>query len=76
MIYTSLTDDKIKMELDNVNNVWVKADILIYSPTVEAGVNFDIPHFNKVFGILSNNSTSQRSFLQMMNRIRKTTDNE
>jgi hypothetical protein len=76
MVYTSLTDDILKMQLDNVNDVWIKADILIYSPTIEAGVNFDIPHFNKVFGILSNNSTSQRSFLQMMNRIRKITDNE
>lgn len=76
MLYTSMTDDKIKMELEYVNKEWIKADVLIYSPTVEAGVNFDVIHFDKIFGILSNGSTSQRSFLQMLSRVRKLTDNE
>lgn len=76
LLYTSLTNDVDKMKLIDVNNIWIKADVLIYSPTIEAGVNFDIPHFDKIFGILSNESTSQRSFLQMLARVRKTTDNE
>ena len=76
LLYTSYTDDSEKMKLDDVNNIWDKCDVLIYSPTIEAGVNFDKPHFNKIFGVLSDMSTSQRSFIQMLNRIRKTTDNE
>jgi hypothetical protein len=76
LIYTSLTDDEQKMKLCNVNKEWINADILIYSPTIEAGVNFDIVHFNKIYGILTNGSTSQRAFLQMLARIRKVTDNE
>ena len=76
LIYTSFTHDSDKMKLDDVNNIWDKCDVLIYSPTIEAGVNFDKPHFNKIFGILSDMSTSQRSFIQMINRVRKITDNE
>ena len=70
LIYTSFTHDSDKMKLDDVNNIWDKCDVLIYSPTIEAGVNFDKPHFNKIFGILSDMSTSQRSFIQMINRVR------
>ena len=49
--YTSLTNDFDKMNLD-VNKHWKMADILIYSPTIESGVNFDIIHFDKMYGIL------------------------
>lgn len=76
LLYTSLTDDKEKLKLKDVNDIWSNCDVLIYSPTVEAGVNFDRVHFNKIYGVFSNNSTSPRSFLQMLARIRKTSDNE
>ena len=76
LLYTSMTDDEEKIKLKNVNEIWSNCDVLIYSPTVEAGVNFDKLHFNKIYGIFGNNSTSPRSFLQMLARIRKTTDNE
>lgn len=76
LLYTSLTNDEDKMKLKDVNEIWLNSDVLIYSPTIEAGVNFDKLHFNKIYGIFSNNSTSPRSFLQMLARIRKTTDNE
>jgi len=76
LLYTSITGDKEKNELVNVNDIWVQADILIYSPTIEAGVNFDLEHFDQVFGILSNKSTSQRAFMQMLNRVRKLTENK
>ena len=76
LIYTSITGDKEKMKLEDVNNIWSKCDVLIYSPTIEAGVNFDILHFDKIFGIISRNTSSQRAFMQMLSRVRKTTDNE
>jgi len=76
MLYSSFTGDEEKMKLDDVNNIWVNFDVIIYTPTIEAGVNFDRIHFNKIFGIFSDNSTSQRSFLQMINRVRKITDDE
>ena len=73
--YTSLTNDFDKMNLD-VNKHWKLCDVLIYSPTIESGVNFDIIHFDKMYGILCNQSTSQRSYLRMLARIRKLNNNE
>jgi hypothetical protein len=33
--------------LKNVNDEWLPLDILIYSPTIEGGVNFNLSHFDK-----------------------------
>ena len=72
-IYTSFTDDLEKKK--DVNIEW-KCDCLIYSPTIEAGVSFDHNnHFDKIYGILCNNTTSQRSYMQMLSRIRKLKSN-
>ena len=76
LIYTSMSSDADKMELENVNNIWSKCDVLLYSPTIEAGVNFDVPHFDKIFGIITQNTSCQRAFMQMLARVRKTTDDE
>ena len=67
--YTSLNSDAD--QLKNVNKYWAQADVIIYSPSIESGINFDVPHFNRLFGLFSNMSSSQRGFLQMINRVRK-----
>ena len=67
--YTSLDSDT--NQLKNVNKYWLQADVIIYSPSIESGINCDIPYFNRLFGIFSNMSSSQRGFLQMINRVRK-----
>ena len=74
-IYTGSTSDLNKKDLDNVKKNWSLLDVLIYSPTIEAGVNFDLPHFDKIYGIVCSNCNSQRAFCQMLARVRKTTDN-
>ena len=71
VLHTSKADDQLKEELKNVNDFWIKFDLLIYSPQVESGVNFDVPHFDKIYVVLSTNSTSQRALLQMCSRARK-----
>ena len=75
-LYTGKSDDNVKSEhLSNVTKYWKEADVVIYSPTIEAGVNFDVDgHFYKIYGILSCLSTSQRAFYQMLSRIRKVED--
>jgi len=70
-----LTGDKGKLKLKDVNENWLQCDVLIYSPTVDAGANFDRVHINKIYGIFLIIITSPRSFLQMLARIRKSTDN-
>ena len=72
VIHNGIQKNK-KMLLD-VNKHWGKADILIYSPTVESGVDFTQIHFDMCFGLLSSESTSYRAFLQMMNRVRNFKD--
>ena len=48
--------------LENHSEEWKKADLLIYSPTIEAGVDFDVKHFDKCYGYMADNSTSARAF--------------
>jgi len=74
VLLCSKSDDKYKEKLKNVNEFWVLYQLLIYSPTVEAGVNFDIEHFNKIYVVLSAKSTSPRGLLQMCSRVRKIKD--
>lgn len=73
-VYTGNTSDLSKEELNNVLESWCKLDVLIYSPTIEAGVNFDIKHFDCIFGIVSAGCNSQRAFCQMLSRVRKIED--
>jgi hypothetical protein len=61
---------KGKEILKDVNNEWNKADLLIYSPAVEAGVDFNIKYFDKCFVIFSQDSTTYRALSQMINRVR------
>jgi hypothetical protein len=75
LIHGDSGDDDKKL-LEKISENILNYDILIYSPTIEAGVNIDIPDcFNKLFCVLSDGSASQRSFLQMTARIRKLNDN-
>jgi hypothetical protein len=57
--------------LTNYIDEWKKTDLLIYSPTIEAGVDFDVKHFDKCYGYMADNSTCARAFSQMLHRIRQ-----
>ena len=57
--------------MKNYKEEWNKADLLIYSPTIEAGVDFDVKHFDKCYGYMSDTSTSARAFSQMLHRVRQ-----
>jgi hypothetical protein len=69
--------ERNKNILLNVNEEWAKADLLIYSPAVESGIDFNIVnYFYKCYSILSDSSTSYRAFCQMLNRVRYYENNE
>ncbi len=74
--YTSKTSDCDKKLLAEVNDVWIKYQIVIYSPSIEAGVDFNVPHFDNIFIIMCSNSTSPRGLNQMVNRIRQLKDKQ
>ena len=44
---------------------------MIYSTTIEAGVDFDKERFDKCYGYMSDGSTSARAFSQMIHRVRQ-----
>ena len=77
-IYIGDTDDKIKTEhFKNVTQFWENADVVIFSSTIEAGVDFNKEHFDKIFCILQSDvSCSQRSLLQMLYRVRQIRDKQ
>lgn len=70
--YTGKSDNKIKKDdFKDVNTSWCKYDIIFYTPTIEAGVSFDIPnYFYKIYGIINTNSCCQQAFFQMLSRVR------
>ena len=63
--------EKNTKTLKNYKEEWNKADLLIYSPTIEAGVDFDMKHFDNCYGYMSEGSTCARAFSQMLHRVRQ-----
>lgn len=74
LLHTSKCDDELKSKLQTVNELWCQYDCVIASPTVEAGVDFNVEHFDKMYVILASGSTSQRGLNQMTGRVRKLKD--
>ena len=74
IVHTSKSDDSLKEELKDVNKLWIKYQLIMYSPTIESGIDFNIEHVNKIYVILSPNSTSPRGLLQMIARCRQVSD--
>jgi len=72
--YTSKTSDNEKKLLAEVEKIWSSYQIVIYSPSIEAGVDFNIEHFDSIFVIMCSGSTSPRGLNQMINRIRQISD--
>ncbi len=73
MIYTGLTFDEDRMELKNVDEIFKRADIILYSPTITAGVSYDFinknDYFDKIYDIICNDSCSSIYFKQLLNKI-------
>lgn len=68
--YTSLSRTEEKKELKDVNTSWLQYNIVMYSPTITAGISFEEKHFDKVFCLFSNMSCNVLSCMQMMGRVR------
>lgn len=74
VFHSSKSDDKLKNELIDVNNFWIQYQVVIITPTIEAGVNFWKKHFHKMYIVLCDKSASPRGLLQMCNRVRELED--
>lgn len=70
LIHTRESDDKFKKELAKVNDLWIKYQVVLFSPTISVGVDFTNLYFDKIYGILTPNTASPRTFKQMFGRLR------
>ena len=72
ILYTSSTSDKEKQNLGNVEEEWKKYQLIIYTPSIESGVDFNVDKYiDNIYVVLCSNSTSQRGLNQMIKRCRK-----
>lgn len=60
----------------NVNDDFIKYQLVMYSPTIQQGVDFNIPHFGKMYAYYTNRSNSLTEFVQQLGRIRVLTKNK
>lgn len=73
VLYNSETDNAIKYQHSlNPNAVWNEVDLLIYSPTISAGVSFELHHFDMLVAMIDNsfNTPSIDLSLQQLFRVR------
>lgn len=77
ILHTSKSDDKLKVKLEDVNTFWVKYQVVLFSPTIESGIDFNKEHFHKIYSIMRDGplTCSQRQHLQQIGRIRHIKDN-
>jgi hypothetical protein len=74
LIIYGKTDDKVKSKLENVEDLFTKYDLIIYTPTITVGVDFNKKYFDKIYGYICLGSVCPRVFFQMLFRIRQIND--
>ena len=74
LLYNSST----KEDISDVNTYWKTCDLLIYSPSITAGVSFEQEHFDSLVAFLVNSqfTPSVDMVLQQLFRVRNLTDGE
>lgn len=76
-LYSSATDGVIRAEhFSHVERYWALLDVLIYTPTVSAGISFEQKHFDAVFAHFSDMSCPAEDCRQMLGRIRQVGENK
>jgi hypothetical protein len=74
LLHTSKSSDATKALLANVDALWVRYQMVIYSPTIAAGVDFSAPHFKRMYVYVCAMSALPATALQMAFRVRKLHD--
>ena len=70
------SDPELKKRIAENPNEEMAVSFLSFTPTITAGCNFDIEHFDRIFGVFTDQSTSVLTSRQMLRRIRKIRHNE
>lgn len=70
-LYSSKTLASERREhFSDVNLYWSQYDVLVFTPTVSAGVSFEMPHYDVLFGYFTDMSCPVETCIQMLGRIR------
>jgi hypothetical protein len=71
LLYDAETDDVVKRRVQMVNQDWVNYRLVMWSPSVESGVNFDIKgHFHCMFLVMCSGANTPLGCMQMTGRVR------
>jgi len=70
LLYNSETDTRLEKQMYDVNKFWSKYKIVIVSPKVVFGVDFNIEHFDYVYGFYKCTTLNVREAFQQLHRIR------
>ncbi len=66
----------ITNETENIDpSTWNNYQVVLYTPTIVAGISFDAIHFDKRYGYFSNISSPANMCCQQLFRVRNTSDN-
>lgn len=76
--YGGMSETKKREDFENVNEKWADLNILIYTPVITCGVNFDpiTQHFHKLYMYICPYSCVIRDLFQASLRVRKLIDND
>jgi len=72
VMYTSRTSSEVRSrDFADVGRAWLDVDVLIYTPTVSAGVSFEEREcFDEVFALFTSSSCDALAAVQMLGRVR------
>ena len=75
-LYSSSSDDSLKQKLLNVNHFWTQKQCIIYTPTIDAGVDFHVKgYFHTMYCFICKKSSTPRGLLQATGRVRHLINN-
>ena len=76
LLYNSESNHIYDKQMYDVNNFWCKYQIVIVSPKVVFGVDFNLQHFDYVYGFYKCTTLTVRECYQQLHRIRNVKQQE
>ena len=68
--------ERKRRDLLNVNETWSKANLVLYTGTLTAGIDMSLPHFHENISVFSQQANSAQQFCQGLMRVRKLIDKQ
>lgn len=61
-------------DLKDVDTAWINYQLVIYTGTISAGIDFQKEHFHENISVFAEDTTSADQFIQGLMRVRKLVD--